>query len=103
MTARREMNDSITDLESSQLSSYEKYSNRAIAKDKDVALLLEKNYTLVAKNRDMKLELKQVKKAHRTVMNNLKAVAFKEAVSYLMIKSTIVIEMLTRTHHRFIK
>ena len=79
------------------MSSFEKSSYRDIANNSDnVVHLLEKN-------RDLKLELKQVKKAHRTVLNNLKAVAFKEAVNYLKMKSAIIIDLLTRTHRRFIK
>ena len=53
--------------------------------------------------RSLKLELKQVKRAHLTVLNNLKAVAFKEAIQFLKQKSELVEKVMTQNHQKVIR
>ena len=71
-------------------------SSRLADRTEDLTKILEKN-------RALKLELTQVKKAHRTVLNNLKAVAFKESVTYLKEKTIAVTNLLTNTHRKFVQ
>ena len=71
-------------------------SSRLAERTEDLTKILEKN-------RALKLELTQVKKSHRTVLNNLKAVAFKESVTYLKEKTIAVTNLLTNTHRKFVK
>ena len=52
---------------------------------------------------DLKIELKQERKMNKTMMNNLKAVAYKESVSFLKEKSLKVTELLTTNHKKFLQ
>ena len=52
---------------------------------------------------ELKIELRDTKKAHRTVLNNLKAVAYKESIDFLKQKSKVVSRVLTNSHRKIVR
>ena len=65
-------------------------------KDKTVADLLKVVLSL-------KIELKQERKMNKTMLNNLKAVAYKESISFLKEKALKVTDILTTNHRKFLQ
>ena len=49
------------------------------------------------------MELKQIKKAQTTIINNIKAVATRESIKFLKEKSGIVMKLLSNNHKRVVK
>ena len=65
-------------------------------KDKTVADLLKVVLSL-------KIELKQERKMNKTMLNNLKAVAYKESISFLKEKALKVTDIMTTIHRKFLQ